>query len=144
MKYSITPIILLFIFISCQTTHFSSPEDCNGKQLIISEGGGVTGKITQTIILENGQVFIRTVNPQTMKESAEISRKTARDIFERLDALNLEELKFTHPGNMTYSIISKDGNETIEVKWGDPAFEVPAEIRQFYQYTRQQILSESL
>ena len=55
MKKAILFIIVIFVF--SYTTKYTSPESFNGKEIIISEGGGVTGQTTQYIILENGQVL---------------------------------------------------------------------------------------
>jgi hypothetical protein len=137
----LTCIIGFLSIHSCQLTHYSSPEACTGKQIILSEGGGFSGQTTQTIILENGQVFIKTVFPQSIKESDQLSGKTTAGIFDKLESLNLEEINFSHPGNMAYALACKKGENFYEAKWGDPGFQAPEEVLSCYQFILDQIKS---
>jgi hypothetical protein len=131
--------IVIFIFSCCQTTHYASPETFTGNEIIISEGGGVSGQTTQHIILENGQVFVRTTYPASLKELNKLKKKTVEQIFDRVGKLKIEGTNFHHPGNMTYSLSLKSGNDLQEIKWGDPGFPVPPSILDCYQFIREQI-----
>jgi hypothetical protein len=139
MKKTILFIIVIFVFSCCQTTQYASPESFKGKEIIISEGGGVSGQTTQHIVLDNGQVFVRTIYPASLKELNKLKKKTVEGIFDRVGKLKINETDFQHPGNMTYSLSFKSGKDLQEIKWGDPAFPVPASILECYQFIREQI-----
>jgi len=139
MKKTILFIIVIFVFSCCQTIQYASPESFNGKEIIIAEGGGFSGQTTQHIILENGQVFVRTTYPASLKELNKLKKKTVEAIFDRFGKLKIEETNFQHPGNITYSLSIKSGQDLQEIKWGDPAFPVPASILECYQFIREQI-----
>lgn len=139
MKKTILFIIVIFVFSCCQTTQYASPESFTGKEIIIAEGGGVSGQTTQHIVLENGQVFIRTTYPASLKELIKLKKKTVKEIFDRVGKLKIEETNFQHPGNMTYSLSLKSGQDLKEIKWGDPGFPVPPSILECYQFIREQI-----
>lgn len=139
MKKPILFTIAIFILSCCKTAQFASPESYNGIEIIISEGGGVTGQTTQYIILENGQVFVRTIYPASLKELNKLKKNTVEGIFDRVGKLRIEEMNFQHPGNMTHSLSLKSGNDLQEIKWGDPGFPVPPSILECYQFIREQI-----
>lgn len=141
MKKLATPILLLIFVISCNTTKYSSPESCACKQVILSESGGFSGQSTQSIILENGQVFEKTLLPETVKELKQLSKKAAKEIFEKAENLKLGTTDFIHPGNMTYMVALRNGTDYHEVKWGDPAYQAPSNVREFYQFVRKQLSS---
>lgn len=139
MKRPILFIIVTFIISCCQTTKYTSPDSYAGKEIILSEGGGVSGQTTQYIILENGQVFQKTIYPAGLKELNKLKKSTVEEIFDRVGNIKIEEIKFQHPGNMTYSLSLKSGQELYEISWGDPGSPVPPSVLECYQYIRQQI-----
>jgi hypothetical protein len=139
MKSICFPMILIITFLSCQTSHVVSPDSFPGQQIIVSEGGGFSGQTTQYILLDNGQVFVKTVYPESIKEMDHLDKKSLREIFNRLDLLNIKNIQFIHPGNMTYTLASRTGDDYYEIKWGDPAFKVPAEVLGYYQFIRTHI-----
>jgi len=124
---------------SCKTSYYSSPDEFDGKQVTLSEGGGFSGQTTQTIILENGQVFVRTIFPESLKESKRLAKKTTSEIFKRLESLKTGQVSFINPGNMSYSLMLKSKDEKYELIWGDPGFSVPQEVHSCYQYIKSQI-----
>jgi hypothetical protein len=139
MKKPILFLYLAFILSSCQTTQYASPDLFNGKEIIISEDGGFSGQTTQHIILENGQVFVRTIYPASLNELTRLKKKTVKEMFNRIGMLDIEQVSFLHPGNMTYSLSLKSGQDLYEIKWGDPGFPVPSSILECYQFIREQI-----
>jgi hypothetical protein len=143
MKKPILYLYLAFILSSCQTTQYASPDLFNGKEIIISEGGGFSGQTTQHVILENGQVFVRTTYPASLNELTRLKKKIVEEIFNRIEMLNVEQVSFLHPGNMTYSLSLKTGQEIHDIKWGDPGFPVSPQILECYQFIHDQINSNN-
>jgi hypothetical protein len=142
MKNLFYPMVFIMTFLSCQTSHVTSPESFPGQQIIISEGGGFSGQTTLYILLDNGQVFIKTVFPESLKELDRLDKKLSREIFNRLDLLNVRDIQFIHPGNMTYLLATREGEDYYEIKWGDPAYQAPAEVLDYYQFIRTQVTSK--
>lgn len=132
-------IPMIFVFISCKSTLYTSPDEYPGQQVIISEGGGFTGQTTQHIILDNGQVFVKTIYPAGINESKKLKKKTTHEIFEKLNQVELEKIDFKNSGNITYSLASRKGDAFHEVKWGEPGFPPPALVLELYQFIRQQV-----
>jgi len=135
-------MVFIITLLSCQTSHVTSPELFPGQQIIISEGGGFSGQTTQYILLDNGQVFIKTVFPESLKEMDHLDKKPLREIFNKLDLINIKDIHFIHPGNMTYSLATRKGEDYYEIRWGDPAYKVPADVLDYYQFIRTQITSK--
>jgi hypothetical protein len=140
MKYSLLLLTLSVLVYSCHTTKYTSPDSFPGKQVIVSEGGGFTGQVKEYILLENGQVFIKTVMPSSLTESEQIKTKSAGEVFERVAALNISAINFLHPGNMTYYLALKEGEKMQEIKWGDPSFPVADSVKNCYDFIREQII----
>ena len=132
-------IFLFILQISCKTTYYSSPDEFDGKQIILTESGGFSGQTTKTFILENGQVFIKTNFPESLEESKRLSEKTTEIVFQRMETLQISQVSFMHPGNLTYSLMLKSKDQKYEIKWGDPGFTVPEEVSECYRFFHDQI-----
>ena len=130
--FPIVFLIVLSLLISCKSSHYT-PTSYHDRQLIIGSGGGVTGAIKEYAVFENGQLFINKGVKGDWRELKSVSGRTVRKIFSKAESLGLDELKFNHPGNMSYYLIYKNGKKSNEVKWGDANNQVPPEIAAFYQ-----------
>ena len=65
-----------------------------------------------------------------------IEKKTARQLFNSLEQLELHEISLDDPGNMTYFIRFEHKGQPIELKWGGNQ-PVPDQLRTYYRLLRQ-------
>lgn len=121
---------LLFWF--CKHTRYTA-DNLPTQQLRFGNGGGFTGKETVFVLLENGQIFSKSLDG-ALTEVAKVKSKKAKEQFDTATKLGLNMLNFQHPGNMYYflEVPAADG-KTNRVTWGDNNAPIPTEIKDFYQ-----------
>lgn len=127
-------ILILFAaipFVACKTQGYT-PTQLPERQIVFGKGGGVSGEITEYILLENGQVFRSSSFSGKMVELRKIEKKQARQFFEQIAGLQLDKEKFDHPGNMYYFITYKTPDNPGKVVWGNRDNPVRENIQNFY------------
>jgi hypothetical protein len=134
MNKYIRLIIILFSFFltaSCQSTRES--DKSTGKGISFGSGGGFTGQETEYLLNSDGTLQKKgRFDPEAIVLPA-IKRSRAKKLFKQTDVIAFEKISFNHPGNMYYFIRYKISGNIHEVVWGDAAYPVPPEIRQFYE-----------
>lgn len=124
--FKIIPVFMLFsigMLISCKTPESSFFE--------IGSGGGFTGRYIEYRVYSDGKIFDIS-NGQGEKLFVTFSNEKIKEIFKSVDKLNIPEIKFIHPGNMTYYIRISRGSNLYEIKWGDHKMPPPQKILDFY------------
>ena len=86
------------------------------------------------ILLDNGQLFLSKGIKGDWREVKTLKKSTTKNIFKKAGTLELGELKFKHPGNMSYYLIYKQPPRSNEIKWGETGITPPDGIREFYDY----------
>lgn len=100
------------------------------KQIRWGNGGGFTGKESQYILLENGQIF---AGGATAKALDGTRRAKAKKLFKTMEKIGLKSLEFQYPGNTYKYIEVVDGGKTRRIVWGDSQHIVSADVQDFYQ-----------
>jgi hypothetical protein len=136
MSISLLMGMLLFIYTSGCRVQRATPDTYTGRQLIFGNGGGFTGAESRYVLLDNGQLFSVETNKSTRKEKytplRQLSRTITRQLFSKADALQLEQLAFSHPGNMYYFIGLQENDTTHRATWGHPSHTIPGEAEILY------------
>jgi len=132
MRFLSGLIMTAIILASCTSSNVTSLKDYKEDLLIISNGGGVTGQWTSWYILSNGQLFRQAGTEGATNFVRKLSKQKTKECFELVTSLNLKDQSFSHPGNMTYVLGLKHGNDTWQVKWGESGVEAPKGVEQAY------------
>ncbi|WP_207435449.1 hypothetical protein [Sabulibacter ruber] len=94
-------------------------------------GGGVGGKVTEYVLLPNGQLFQKEPFTKQVKELASVSEKEAARMFQQATEL---DLSFKHPGNVYQFIkLGEESNPGKEAVWGSHQFTPPTEVQALYR-----------
>ncbi len=133
MKNLTAGLCVLMIVFSCKSTHYT-PKNYTDIQLIAGTSGGVSGMIREYSLLDNGQLFQTKGITDEWKELPRLKKSLTRDIFTRATDLDLETIKFNHPGNMTYYLTLKRPSRSNTIKWGEPGAPTPEDIKAFYDF----------
>jgi len=133
MKHTILFFSLIPFLFACKSTHFT-PKDYKGDQIIAGTSGGVTGMMKEYVILGNGQLYMSNGLKGEWKEHNRLKRSEVKKLFSRAAGLGLANMKFRHPGNMTYYLIVKQPPRSNEIKWGESGITPPDGITEFYNY----------
>jgi len=113
---------LAFLF-GCKTTQFTK-NNLPDKQIRVGGGGGFTGHVTEYIFLENGQVFKHYPLREDMTEIEKLKKKVATELFIRVDSMQLDTIKHSHPGNMYYYVQIKKDQLDHKITWGNGTYPV--------------------
>jgi hypothetical protein len=133
MKKLIAVGCILTMLFSCKSTNFS-PKNYSESQLIVGNGGGVSGMIREYCLLDNGQLFTSKGVSGQWKAMRKLKKTQTREIFNKVTNLGLSTLKFDHPGNMTYYFIIKKPPRSNQIRWGESGVSTPEGIKTFYDY----------
>lgn len=133
MKKIIPFLCILPLLIACKSTHFT-PKNYNGSQIVAGSSGGVTGMMKEYTLLDNGQLFLSSGISGEWKELRKLKKPAAKEIFKKATDLGLSDMRFRHPGNMTYYLILKQPPRSNEIKWGESGISPPEGVSNFYDY----------
>lgn len=124
MKLKLLLLCLFSIsFMSCKPQQFTV-ENLPDKQLVFGRGGGITGAVDTYILLENGQLFHTNSITKKSEELKKVGKAKTQELFNQLEAIQLGDIDFNHPGNMYYFIedVSEAGSK--KVVWGNKDYQV--------------------
>lgn len=138
MKYTLIFSIITFLICSCGSKKVVSPDEAVGKQLILSHGGGFTGKYNTYFLLENGQLFKNSGTAGVNNSVKSLSNDVVTQIFSNYTLLGLDKVEVETYGNLLYSITMKEGDKSHRVSWekGDKGSDV---LQLFYRNVMNQI-----
>ncbi|MCC6727160.1 MAG: hypothetical protein IT258_21835 [Saprospiraceae bacterium] len=118
MKKSLPILAMLaMLFAACKTTKYT-PEKFPIRQVVFGDGGGFTGIETSYTLLENGQLFKQVGVEGAYMELKAIKAKKAKEMFDKVNALQLFKLDIEKPGNMYYFLRQVTDHLDSRVTWG--------------------------
>ncbi len=112
MKYiGVIILFICFLTFSCKTKEVISPNEYEGNRVLLSYGGGFTGKYKSYCLLDNGQLFKGSKQFEATSPIKGLEREITEQLFSNYDILGLGNEKGVSYSNMNYSIImfNKDG-----------------------------------
>jgi hypothetical protein len=113
----IIALITLVILPACKTTKYT-PEKFPVRQIIFGDGGGFAGIETSYTLLENGQIFKQVGVEGSYTELKPIKPKAAKELFDKVNSLQLFKLDIDQPGNMYYFLRQITDHLDSRVNWG--------------------------
>ncbi len=113
----ILSLITLVILPACKTTKYT-PEKFPVRQIIFGDGGGFAGIETSYTLLENGQIFKQVGVEGSYTELKPIKPKAAKELFDKVNSLQLFKLDIDQPGNMYYFLRQITDHLDSRVNWG--------------------------
>lgn len=109
--------LLTLLFAACKTTKYT-PEKFPVRQIVFGDGGGFTGIETSYTLLENGQLFKQVGVEGAYTELKAIKGKQAKELFDKVNSLQLFKLDIDKPGNMYYFLRQVTDHLDSRVTWG--------------------------
>lgn len=102
-------------------------------QLRFGSGGGFTGAVTEYVLLENGQIFVRESLNGDYQPLGKVKKERAKALYQTWETSGLAKKTFEHPGNMYYFVtMAKDGEEH-RLSWGSHNHPAGDELKAFYK-----------
>ena len=126
-------LILVLALAGCKTYQ---PDQLPTSQLRFGSGGGFTGAITEYVLLENGQIFIRETLDGAYQPLGKINKGRAKTIYQSWENKDLTKKEFQHPGNMYYFVTMVNDGKEHRLTWGSHNHPAGDEIKAFYKECR--------
>lgn len=130
------PIIFLIIIIStlsCVSSESLKTDNNNIKRYAIGKGGGFTGDYTEFILNENGKVYKYDYKYDREVFYKELEKVDLNYFLEQIEELGLEGIDINQPGNISYYIEVKIGQNSInKIVWGANLYYPPKELVTFH------------
>lgn len=129
MKYL---LLLIFGVIWSLSSFGQSPDLRFRPHLVFGSGGGVVGKETTYVFLENGALYKRITEDSLLRVRLLYS-STAKRHFATARRLRLAQLQSEHPGNLYYFVKINDSQKNGGgATWGQTGTKPPAAVKAFY------------
>jgi len=142
MKFIYLACILLAVLIiySCKSQKInnqqidnSNKEETKNTFFIIGSGGGFTGKYNHFKVHNSGKVEKLSDETKIYESYSKIEKYLIANYFKELEALNIGEMDYDHPGNMTFFIQVVYDSKLHTIKWGDIKYQVNNRVELFYE-----------
>lgn len=135
--------ISVLLFTQCKVVKYT-PDKLPTKQVIFGEGGGFAGVESSYTLLENGQIFKQVGTESTYKELKAIKPKAAKEVYEKVNSLQLFKMDIERPGNMYYFL--QDVNEAIDsrVTWGSGDYVPPSSVIAVYKDLKELVAQQEV
>ena len=123
---------------------------CGGKKeissstndyFIFGSGGGFTGKYTEYRMHQNGLIEKMDLDNERYAELAKVNKKDLQPFFHQLHQLNLLDMEYDHPGNMTWYIEVHNEEKRNRVRWGDYKMPPQPELDAFFKKVHDYVLA---
>lgn len=134
MKSTISIVVLsaALLFVSCKSNSKYTPETYSDQMMTFGNMGGFAGTVNSYTVLENGQFFKRKPRSESLVAIADLKKREAKQIFANFKTLGIADMEIDDPGNLTYFIEYKNGDEMKKLKWGGSNVEVPKNLHLFF------------
>ena len=110
-----------------------TPATYAGRQIMVGNGGGVTGFSTTYYLFENGKLFGRRNRDTTFTFIRQQTLTNTKRIFSVAEkTCKIRTTRFDHPGNMYKFVQWRKGKLANKVTWGASDKKVSANYTKFY------------
>jgi len=109
------------------------PDNLPPTQLRFGSGGGFTGALTEYVLLENGQVFVRKNLEDDYQLLGKVKKSKAKALFKSWENQPFLKEEFQHPGNIYYFVSMTKEDKNHRLSWGHHNHPASDELKFFYK-----------
>jgi hypothetical protein len=117
--FLISSVACLF-FWSCKPKDYMI-DNLPNRQITFGEGGGFTGKYTNWMLLDSGQIFEKSGIGAEYVEIGKLKYSQAKKFYKRANAVSLDKMKKNRPGNYNYEFILQRDSVDYKATWSNEA-----------------------
>ena len=126
-------LLAVLPFAQCKTPTYT-PRTYDGSSVTFGSGGGITGHINCTTLLDNGHVFKGSgLTELEFEADGRLSQANAEQLFANYQILGLSRITFNEPGNTYQFIEHKEGDETHRITWSNKSDLPDPKVYTYYQ-----------
>ena len=129
----LTFTLVICLCFSCKTQKINTPEDFQGSMLTFGTEGGFAGTSSENYIFEDGQLQRFESRRGTTQSFGKIDKEVVNQIFHNYTVLGLDKINLNDPGNLSYFIKMKVGDDEKVIKWGGMNEETPPMVKQYFK-----------
>lgn len=134
-------VLSALAFGQCKTIDYT-PASYEGRHITFGSGGGITGMINCTSILDNGNIFMgEGLAEMKFEHQGRLSGAETDQLFKNYETLGLAGVQCDRPGNTYRYIEFYDGKEMHRLTWGSRQDLPDENVDLFYNILRQKIHS---
>lgn len=101
-------------------------------KIVFGSGGGFTGQVMEYQLDARGNLKLIEGLSGAQTNLGKIKKSDLKKIYKTLSELNLSKMNINQPGNMYYFIKEVDSASINEVVWGNPDYDSPQDLQEFY------------
>ena len=133
MKKFIPYLFLLLTIVSFSFCKIQecTPTDYPKQQIIFGSGGGITGSVTEYVLLENGAIFSKQGIQGEFKTLLKADKAITSQLFNNIDFLELKDVQVNQHGNRYHYVTLKNNSEEHQIMWGNSEA-IPNKVKTFY------------
>lgn len=133
IKRYLALLISTLPFLQCKTIEYT-PSSFEGSSISFGSGGGMTGQVKSTTLLDNGQIFSgQGLGEMTYERIGKLSRNDCQQLFDNYETLKLSEIECDLPGNTYRFLEYKTGSDQHRIVWGNKKDLPDMKVDTFYQ-----------
>lgn len=105
------------------------------RRIIFGEGGGFSGKYTEWLLPDSGQIFEKDGFAENYTEVGLIDKKTIKSLYKSADSLFAEQADAfvkAEPGNYNYKLVLQQDTNRLEAAWSNAA-NINPQIVEYYK-----------
>lgn len=123
LLYGIPPACILIVVLFSCCNHKAFDLSTYQKQyLVFGQGGGITGLRIEYILLENGNIYQRNSQTDSLTLAKSVSKAFTTQAFQSFTDLGLDTLKCYEPGDLYYYVELHKSGSAYRIVWGRPGF----------------------
>ena len=131
LKICLLGLIVLLSY-SCKTPQNFTPDSFQGSMITFGSEGGFAGTTAENYIFENGQFYSYESKNGALQELGTIEKTVVKQLFDNFTTLGFDKLELNDPGNLSYYIKMKTGEEEKVIRWGGMNEETPPLLKQYF------------
>lgn len=129
----LTFALIISLSLSCKTQKVNTPDSFEGSMITFGNEGGFAGSTSENYIFEDGQIQHFESRRGTTVNFGVIDKDVVGQIFENYKTLGLDKISLNDPGNLSYYIKMKMGDEEKVIRWGGMNEETPPIVKQYFK-----------
>lgn len=125
--------LIIFSCVSCVSNETLNKDNNHGKRYAIGKSGGFTGEVIEFILNENGKVYKYDYKYDREYFYKDLDKVDLHYFLEEIEKLGLDGVDINEPGNITYYIDVRIGQNSINrIVWGKNLYYPPKELVTFH------------
>lgn len=123
--------VTCLFFWTCKSKSYTL-DNLPDKQIAFGEGGGFTGKYTNWLLLDSGQLFEKSGIGGEYEQIGILQKKEVKSLYKMADSIPADLMVKNRPGNYNYSLNLQRDSTKLAAEWSNES-DIDAVVLSFYK-----------